>query len=82
MACALGFHVLSRVSDKQFVTQIEETGAYLAARLAQLPKWFPNVLQPGVRGTGLILGLGFKNPDHPGQLVRMAREPRSIPRRI
>ncbi|GJE84912.1 acetylornithine aminotransferase [Phanerochaete sordida] len=74
LACALGFHVLSRVSEKTFVTQIEETGAYLSARLSQLPKWFPDTLQPGVRGTGLILGLGFKNPDHPGQLVKMARE--------
>lgn len=74
LACALGFHVLSRVSEPSFVTQIQETGAYLSARLSQLPKWFPEVLQPGVRGTGLILGLGFKNADHPGKLVQMARE--------
>lgn len=65
---------MSRVSEKPFVTQIEETSAYLSARLSQLPKWFPEVLQPGVRGTGLILGLGFRNPDHPGKMVQMARE--------
>ncbi|EKM59457.1 uncharacterized protein PHACADRAFT_249960 [Phanerochaete carnosa HHB-10118-sp] len=74
LACALGFHVLSRVSEKPFVAQIQETSAYLSARLSQLPKWFPEVLQPGVRGTGLILGLGLRNPDHAGKLVQMARE--------
>ena len=74
LACALGHHVLSRVSEPSFVAQIQETSAYLTARLSQLPKWFPELLQPGVRGTGLILGLGFRNGDHPGKLVQMARE--------
>ena len=74
MACALGYHVLSRVAEPAFVAHIWETSAYLSARLSQLPKWFPNILEPGVRGTGLILGLGFRNVDHPGKLVQMARE--------
>ena len=74
MACALGYHVLSRVSQPAFVAHVRETSAYLSARLAQLPKWFPEVLLPGVRGTGLILGLGFRNADHPAKLVQMARE--------
>lgn len=74
LACALGFHVLSRVSERSFVANIVDTGAYLHGRLSQLPKWFPNVLEPQVRGTGLILGLGFRNGDHPGKLVTMARE--------
>ena len=62
------------MSQPLFVAHIQETGAYLSARLSQLPKWFPELLQPGVRGTGLILGLGFRNVDHPGKLVQMARE--------
>lgn len=74
LACALGHHVLSRVSEPSFVASIQETSAYLSARLSQLPKWFPELLQPGVRGTGLILGLGFRNGDHPAKLVQMARE--------
>lgn len=51
-----------------------DTSEYLTGRLEQLPKWFPNILQNNVRGRGLILGLGFKNMDHPGQVMRMARE--------
>jgi acetylornithine aminotransferase len=74
LACALGYHVLSRVSQPAFVAHIRDTSAYLSARLSQLPKWFPEVLEPGVRGTGLILGLGFRNGDHPAKLVQMARE--------
>ncbi|KAF5393776.1 hypothetical protein D9757_000246 [Collybiopsis confluens] len=74
MACAVGYHVLSRLSDRSFVAQIAETSAYLAGRLAQLPKWFPNLLQPTIRGRGLITGLGFKDEKYPGQLVPLARE--------
>ena len=74
LACALGYHVLSRMSQPEFVANILDTSAYLQARLAQLPKWFPETLQPGVRGTGLILGLGFKRADEPGKLVKLARE--------
>lgn len=47
---------------------------YLHSRLSQLPKWFPGVLEPTVRGRGLILGLGFKDAAHPAALVGMARE--------
>lgn len=51
-----------------------ETSAYLSGRLSLLPKWFPEILQPEVRGRGLILGLGFKNEADPGRVVSMARE--------
>ena len=74
LACALGYHVLSRLSQREFVANILDTSAYLEARLAQLPKWFPNTLQAGVRGRGLIRGLGFHKTDDPGRLVEMARE--------
>lgn len=39
-----------------------------------LPKLFPALLQPEVRGKGMILGLGFKKPEDPGRLVKLARE--------
>ncbi|KAF9263606.1 acetylornithine and succinylornithine aminotransferase [Marasmius fiardii PR-910] len=74
LACAVGYHVLSRLSEKPFVSHIAETSAYLIGRLELLSKWFPQILQPGVRGRGLILGLGFKDEKHPSQLVNMARE--------
>ncbi|OBZ76945.1 Acetylornithine aminotransferase, mitochondrial, partial [Grifola frondosa] len=74
LACALGHHVLSRLSEREFIANIKETSAYLHRRLSQLPKWFPELLLPTIRGTGLILGLGFKNESHPGRVVRMARE--------
>lgn len=51
-----------------------ETSTYLQERLGQLPKWFPDMLEPQVRGQGLILGLGFRKTDQPERLVRMARE--------
>jgi len=51
-----------------------ETSAYLTGRLELLPRWFPELLQPQIRGRGLILGLGFKNADDPGRVVSMARD--------
>lgn len=74
MACALGHHVLSRISDRGFVANIKETSAYLTARLSQLPKWFPEILEDKIRGRGLIMGLGFKNESDPGRVVSMARD--------
>lgn len=51
-----------------------ETSAYLTGRLSKLPQWFPDILEPRIRGRGLILGLGFKNEQDPGRVVSMARE--------
>ena len=66
--------MLSRLSERPFVSQIAETSAYLIGRLEKLSKWFPQTLQPGVRGRGLILGLGFHDEKDPARLVSMARE--------
>ena len=74
LACALGHHVLSRLSAPAFVANIRETSAYLESRLGLLAQWFPDILEPGVRGRGLIMGLGFKNAAHPAAVVGMARE--------
>ncbi|KAI0688553.1 acetylornithine aminotransferase [Cytidiella melzeri] len=74
VACALGFHVLSRVSKPLFVANMTDTSSYLHSRLSHLPKWFPEILEPEVRGRGLILGLGFRNQDYPAKMVGMARE--------
>ncbi|KAH7916782.1 pyridoxal phosphate-dependent transferase [Hygrophoropsis aurantiaca] len=74
LACSLGHYVLSRLSSRPFVGHIEEISDYLGQRLGLLPGWFPGVLEPTVRGRGLIRGLGFKDTSHPGEIVRMARE--------
>lgn len=74
LACALGYHVLSRLSDKAFVAHVRETSEYLRERLTLLTRWFPTLLEEKVRGRGLILGLGFKDKSHPGRVVDMARE--------
>lgn len=74
IACAVGYHVLSRLSDSSFIAQIAETSTYLSERLSQLPTWFPDILQPTIRGRGLIKGLGFKDAKNPGLLVGLARD--------
>ena len=74
LACALGYHVLSRLSDAAFVANVQETSAYLQERLQLLTQWFPDILEEKVRGRGLILGLGFKDQSHPGRVVELARE--------
>ena len=74
LACALGYHVLSRLSEEAFVANIHEPSGYLQERLGLLTHWFPNILEEKVRGRGLILGLGFKDASHPGRLVELARQ--------
>ena len=74
LACALGYHVLGRLSHRDFVSHIHEISAYLIGRLQRLPAQFPQLLQPEVRGRGLILGLGFKDEEGPKRVVSMARE--------
>lgn len=74
LACAVGHHVFSRLTSRTCIAQIADTSKYLTGRLEQLPKWFPNILQTNIRGRGLILGVGFKNHEHPGRVFGMARE--------
>lgn len=56
------------------MAHIAETSLYLHERLALLPSWFPELLQPTIRGRGLILGLAFKSADIPAKVVGLARE--------
>lgn len=76
LACAVGYHVLSRLSSRDFLHQLKETSGYLDKRLSLLPQWFPNVLkqESPIRGRGLIRGLGFRDQSLPGQVVQLARE--------
>jgi acetylornithine aminotransferase len=74
LACALGHHVLSRLSARPFVANIAAASAHLDARLSRLTAWFPRVLEPDVRGRGLIRGLAFVDTAGPARLVELARE--------
>jgi acetylornithine aminotransferase len=55
-------------------SQINTISSYLTQRLKLLTGWFPQHLQPTVRGRGLILGLGFKDPEAPGKVAALMRE--------
>jgi len=74
LACAIGHHVLQRLSDKTFVESVKENSDYLRERLVQMTRWFPNLIQPEVRGRGLILGIGFHDEKVPSQVLSLARE--------
>lgn len=74
LACAVGYHVLNRLSQPEMKSQIAETSTYLRERLSHLPKWFPQILESEIRGRGLILGLGFRDEGLPGKVVGLARE--------
>lgn len=74
LACALGHYVLSKLKSPGTLNQITESSRYLIGRLEQLTRLFPDIVESRIRGRGLILGLGFKNANHPGRVVEMARE--------
>lgn len=43
-------------------------------RLVQMAKWFPDTIQPEIRGRGFILGIGFHDESVPSQVLSLARE--------
>ncbi|KAF8592515.1 acetylornithine aminotransferase, partial [Ramaria rubella] len=74
LACALGIHVLSRLSHPEFVEGVRATTVHLHERLRKLPEWFPNIVGSQIRGRGLIVGIPFLDTSHPARLVQLARE--------
>lgn len=74
LACAVGHHVLQRLSDKAFLESAQENSTYLRERLIQMTKWFPTTIQREIRGRGLILGIGFQDESVPSQVMSLARE--------
>ena len=73
LACSLGFHVLDRVSQREFVSHLNRTSALLLRRLERLSGWFPELVGP-IRGCGLIVGLVLIREGDPQRLVELARE--------
>ena len=74
LACALGHHVLTRVSSRAFISQVKENSEYMIERLKEMVGKYPEVVEREIRGRGMIVGLGFKKGEHAGEIVRMARE--------
>lgn len=74
LACALGHYVLSQLSHPNFLGSARKQSSYLQERLHQMVTWFPKVLEPQVRGRGLLLGLGFNDEKGPARAVDLARE--------
>ncbi|KAF8680532.1 Aminotransferase [Rhizoctonia solani] len=74
IATRLGHHVLSRLSQPEFITHVKTVAQQLDARLAALPGMFPSIIAGPARGRGLLRGVPFKNPDDPAKLVKLARE--------
>ncbi|CAE6526852.1 unnamed protein product [Rhizoctonia solani] len=74
IATRLGHHVLSRLSQPEFIAHVKTVAQQLETRVAALPEMFPSIVAGPARGRGLLRGVPFKNPDHPAKLVKLARE--------
>jgi acetylornithine aminotransferase len=74
LATRIGVHVLDRLSKPEFNANLKSTADHLDELLARLPKLFPSLVQEGLRGRGLIRGIGFKDEKAPSELVKRARE--------
>ncbi|KAL5527267.1 hypothetical protein ACEPAG_6058 [Sanghuangporus baumii] len=80
LACSLGQHVLSRLSQPSFSEHVSTISSHLVTRLSPLTGWFPELISSeGIRGRGLMLGLPFtptaiENQTGPSELVQMSRE--------
>ena len=66
VACALGIAVLETVSDKKFLKQVNEKGAFLRKRLSAVLE--SNDQLESLRGSGLMIGLRFKHD--PTDIIR------------
>jgi acetylornithine aminotransferase len=73
LACSVGFHVLDRLSQSDFVSHLMKTSAFLLNRLERLSGWFPELVGT-VRGRGLIVGLAMLRDGDTQRLVDLARE--------
>ncbi|ODO10632.1 hypothetical protein I350_01229 [Cryptococcus amylolentus CBS 6273] len=73
LACAIGVHVVDRLSSPAFTSNLSEISQHLEGLIQKLPAMFPSLLAE-IRGRGLIRGIAFKDETKPGELVKLARE--------
>ncbi|WWC92296.1 uncharacterized protein L201_007250 [Kwoniella dendrophila CBS 6074] len=74
LATAIGIHVLDRLSNPTFLSELKENSKYLDSKIRDLPKMFPKLIKDELRGRGLIRGIAFKHSETPSNLVKLARE--------
>lgn len=74
LSTRLAHHVLTRLSDVEFLSTLANTNQSLSNLLSRLPTLFPSLIPTSVRGRGFILGIPFAHPDMPGRFVELARE--------
>lgn len=71
LASAVALSVLDRITTPEFISSVNEKGAFLKELLGQVQQQYPDVIKE-VRGQGLLLGVEFKKD--PSSIVKMARE--------
>jgi len=67
-------HVLTRLSEPQFLAHVNKISSYLHNRLTSIAQKFPSLVPSEIRGKGLILGLPFANATLPAKVSEMCRE--------
>lgn len=67
LACAAGNYILSKVTDKEFMTEVENNADYLRNTLESLKSKYPNIIKD-IRGRGFMLGLEM------GEFAEKAKE--------
>jgi len=70
VSCALGKAVLTTVSDKKFLADVKQKGAYLVEQLAALQNKFPTI--ESILGKGLLIGVRMK--DDPSAIIAACKE--------
>lgn len=70
LGARIGSYVLSQVSNKDFLKQVDEKSQFFKNELENLKKEIDEIVE--VRGEGLLLGVEFKND--PSKIVDAARE--------
>ncbi|KAI9507692.1 acetylornithine and succinylornithine aminotransferase [Russula earlei] len=73
LACSIGFHVLDRLSQGEFVSHLKRTSALLLRRLERLSGWFPELVGR-IRGRGFIIGIALLREGDPQRVIELARE--------
>lgn len=77
LACAAANVVLDTVPQADFLSHVEETGAYFKGKLESMQQKYPALIKE-VRGTGLILGAELSSAEHGRDIVNACLEKGAI----
>lgn len=73
LGCKIGSYVVDQVSDKEFLTAVEEKSEKFTKGLSKLANKYPDHIDE-VKGRGLLLGLQLKGNLDVGDVVAKCRE--------